>query len=476
MQSIKSVAVIGAGPAGAIAVDALMQERAFEKVRVFERQEKAGGCWVSRDDSPPKSLDLNGLAARTADAPLKIPDQMPCWTPLSSQDRFMDSPVYPGLETNVDVSAMCYSQEPIPAIRSQWSIERHGEDTPFRHHSVIRQYIEDLFTHKEYDRLVEYNTTVERAIKEPQDSKWTLTLRRTGMHNGTQADYWWTETFDAVVVASGHYAVPYIPAIPGLTEFARQYPGSVEHTKHYRGPEKYRAKKVITVGASVSAADTAVSLIDSAKNPIHAVVRGRYNPYFGDDAFKHPRIRRRAPISRIESKTRTVYFEDGTFEPDVDHLIFGTGFTWTLPFLPQVETRNNRIPNLYQHVFYQSDPTLAFVGAVGAGLTFKVFEWQAVAAARVLAGRATLPPREEQAKWEIDRIALKGDGPAFTAINPDFETYFEGLRQLAGRPSAGSPGRVLPPFDRKWVEVFSAGHVRRKEMWSKSNAAAAAKL
>jgi cation diffusion facilitator CzcD-associated flavoprotein CzcO len=40
----KSVAVIGAGPSGAIAVDALMQEKVFN-VRVFERQEKAGGCW-----------------------------------------------------------------------------------------------------------------------------------------------------------------------------------------------------------------------------------------------------------------------------------------------------------------------------------------------------------------------------------------------------------------------------------------------
>lgn len=41
----KSVAVIGTGPAGAIAVDALMQERAFDTVRVFERQDQAGGCW-----------------------------------------------------------------------------------------------------------------------------------------------------------------------------------------------------------------------------------------------------------------------------------------------------------------------------------------------------------------------------------------------------------------------------------------------
>lgn len=47
INPIKSVAVIGAGPSGAIAVDALMQEKVFDVVRVFERQEKAGGCWYN---------------------------------------------------------------------------------------------------------------------------------------------------------------------------------------------------------------------------------------------------------------------------------------------------------------------------------------------------------------------------------------------------------------------------------------------
>lgn len=45
MSHIKSVAIIGAGPAGAIAVDAFVQEKAFNLIRVFERREKAGGCW-----------------------------------------------------------------------------------------------------------------------------------------------------------------------------------------------------------------------------------------------------------------------------------------------------------------------------------------------------------------------------------------------------------------------------------------------
>jgi cation diffusion facilitator CzcD-associated flavoprotein CzcO len=45
MSHIKSVAVIGAGPGGAITVDALAQEKSFDVIRVFDRQEHAGGCW-----------------------------------------------------------------------------------------------------------------------------------------------------------------------------------------------------------------------------------------------------------------------------------------------------------------------------------------------------------------------------------------------------------------------------------------------
>lgn len=44
-MSAGSVAVIGSGPAGIIAIDALTQEKAFGQIRVFERQEQPGGCW-----------------------------------------------------------------------------------------------------------------------------------------------------------------------------------------------------------------------------------------------------------------------------------------------------------------------------------------------------------------------------------------------------------------------------------------------
>lgn len=99
-----------------------------------------------------------------------------------------------------------------------------------------------------------------------------------------------------------------------------------------------------------------------------------------------------------------------------------------------------------------------------------------MAAARVLAGRATLPPTNEQEKWEVGRIAQKGDGPAFTVLNPEFEAYFEALRSIAGNPAPGTPGRPLPPFEPEWVDKFNAGHERRIQMWKRANNAAAAEL
>jgi hypothetical protein len=222
----------------------------------------------------------------------------------------------------------------------------------------------------------------------------------------------------------------------------------------------------------VSGADIAYDLVSVVKGPVYAVVIGhKANGYFGDIAFKHPGITQKPSISHIDTTDgqRNVHFTDGSSVSDIDEIIFGTGYSWSLPFLPHVKIRNNRVPELYQHVVYQSDPTLLFVGAVGAGLTFKIFEWQAVLAARLLAGRATLPPLEEQQRWERERIAKKGDGPAFTLVFPDFKEYFETVRKLAGEPGPGQPGRRLPPYDKKWFEVFMAGHEIRKKWWKEGN-------
>ncbi|KAI9053562.1 hypothetical protein LZ554_002517 [Drepanopeziza brunnea f. sp. 'monogermtubi'] len=477
MAPIKSVAVIGAGPAGAITVDALAQEKAFDTIRVFERREKAGGCWISDPvDHVQQYPDLEKIANRTPDETLPIPPKLPTVTPHNAQYRFSETSIHPTLETNIDAFAMSFSQEPFPEERSALSIKRHGVDSPFRHWKTVEGYLQGLLSRNGYQDLVTYNTTVELVHKDEVSGKWTLTLRQP-LENGRE-DKWWTEKFDAVAVAVGHYTVPYIPHIPGLAELARDFPGVVEHSKAWREPEKYRGKRTVVVGASISGPDISHAIADLAEVPLNCVVRGKYHPYFSDYAFQHPNIRRRPPITHItssrETNQRTVYFEDGTHLTDVDHIIFATGYTWTLHFLPNLAStiRNNRLPNLYQHVFWQPDPTLCFVGAVAAGFTFKVFEWQAVLAARFLAGRIALPPREDQQAWERERIGRRGDGVPFSALYPDFEEYFEEVRSLAGEPTEDGKGRRLPRFEKWWREGFDRAHLKRIEMWKRENAEA----
>lgn len=193
------------------------------------------------DTTPPPHLtNLAALASRTGDPPVPIPQPLPARTPRPAQPRFADSSIYPYLETNVDDVAMSFTgggAESIPGERSEWSVSRHGADTPFRHWRVLRRYIAGLWERNGYAGLVSYRTAVERAVK--VGGEWEVTLRREGEGN---EDEWWVERFDAVVVASGHFNVPWIPAVEGLEEFESSRPGSVLHSKMYRGRDGFKGK------------------------------------------------------------------------------------------------------------------------------------------------------------------------------------------------------------------------------------------
>lgn len=244
---VKRVAVIGLGPAGAITIDALAQEEAFDTIRVFERREAPGGCWITDSELPPHldPSEFAALASRKGDRTVQTPATLPAKTPKSKQPRYAESSVYPYLETNVHNEPMSFSKEKIEGARSKLSISKHGEETPFRHHTIIREHIASLVNRNGYDKLISYNTTVE--LVEKVDKEWRLVLRKDGDVRGE--DEWWEEWFDAVVVASGHYTVPYIPKIDGLDQLEKARPGSVKHTKMFRGREHYKNKVRIPVFA-----------------------------------------------------------------------------------------------------------------------------------------------------------------------------------------------------------------------------------
>lgn len=189
------------------------------------------------DDKPSKeSVPVNVNSPAEVDPPLPAPQQLPTYTPKCSRERYDQTATYSYLETNIDAHVMEFSQEIIPDVRSDASVSMYGPTTPFRHHTVMQKYLQDLCNRDEYSDHIEFKTTVEKAQK--KNGEWVLTLRR----SGDKRDYWWKEHFDAIVASTGHYNVPIVPDIKGLREIEKEYPGVVEHTKNFRGRENYRGK------------------------------------------------------------------------------------------------------------------------------------------------------------------------------------------------------------------------------------------
>lgn len=184
---------------------------------------------------------LKDLLSGNADVAVPIPERLPVVTPLSEavnshQHRFSDTAIHENLHSNITPSIMSYTQEPLPTKLSTRTLEDYGPGSPFRHHATIREWIEGIFFRSNYDKLLELETTVERAVKE--NGEWVLTLRKVA----SGRNYWWRETFDALVVSSGHYNIPWLPELPGLVEFDKAFPKVIRHSKHFRRASEYKGK------------------------------------------------------------------------------------------------------------------------------------------------------------------------------------------------------------------------------------------
>ena len=95
---------------------------------------------------------------------------------------------------------------------------------------------------------------------------------------------------------------------------------------------------------------------------------------------------------------------------------------------------------------------MSVVGQVKAALSFRVYEYQAVAVARFLAGRSSkLPSIAEQQNWEAKRLTYKGPTNNFHMIRPDIAEYFTWLKDFAGKPAKNTNGYELPAWDDNWT-------------------------
>ena len=157
------------------------------------------------------------------------------------------------------------------------------------------------------------------------------------------------ESFERIVVASGRFHAPAIPAVPGLEAFTGSA-GAIS-TYHYRGPAPYRGKRVLVAGCAISALEIAAELaLLGATRVVVTQRRQRYVlPKFAAGVPSDHRIFTRygslaneaLPAAEIDRQLKEIVVEAGGSPeqygaPAPDPSLFIAGVTLNQGYLPLV--------------------------------------------------------------------------------------------------------------------------------------------
>ncbi|KAJ6653875.1 hypothetical protein lerEdw1_008623 [Lerista edwardsae] len=304
--------------------------------------------------------------------------------------------IYHSVFTNSCKEMMCYPDFPF------------SEDFPnYMHNSKLQKYIQMFAKHFDLVKYIKFKTFVINIKKNsdfPVTGQWDVVTEKDGKKE--------LHVFDAVMICSGHHVYPNLPVnnFPGLEKFQ----GSFFHSREYKGPERFKGKKVLVIGLGNSGCDIAVELSNTASQvyissrsgswimsrvwdkgyPWDMVIITRFEAFLRsilptaitnwlyvkqmNKWFRHEdygliplnRSLMKEPVfnddlpSRIlcgtvqvkplvkEFTEASAIFEDGTVEENVDVVIFATGYSVAFPFLEEsiIKVEENRVP-LYKHVF-----------------------------------------------------------------------------------------------------------------------------
>ena len=349
------------------------------------------------------------------------------------------SPMYDNLETNIPHTMMTYSTD-----------HSLADNQLFPRRDKVLEYLESYAN--EVLHLIKFETGVTSVTLKRNHGKdqWTITSINLMTSVSKRRPY------DAIVVASGHYKVPYIPAIPGLKEWNTTYPDRISHSKYYRNPKPYTASKTLLIGASASGLDISTQVATTCAKPLLLSQRTQSDLAAGfpdTGILVVPEVAEFLPPS--SGHERAVRFVDGQIESGIEKVLFCTGYLHSYPFLslldPPPITNGERVEHLYQHIFYTPNPTLGFVGVPSKILPFPTCEAQAAVIARVWSDRLPLPPRSDMEAWEADRMRQKGSGKKFHELTvPEDLDYLNNLVDWAEQASEREGVKDMLP--RKWNE------------------------
>lgn len=465
---IKRIAIIGGGASGAIALDSLVKEQKFDEIVLFERRDTYGGIWVL-DESPKVAHELIKAGALTdeLDPPLYNPfddEKAPRIRRIADgQERFVHTPCYNGMLTNIIENMMTYSDE------KAW---KSGEQNRYVDRGDVRNYIDRYISrHLENSSVKLVKKTAVEDVQRVVNSEkaipyeFLLTLRHQ-LQDATEE--WYQEKFDAVVVATGHYHVPFIPATPGLEKVQEKWPSVVQHAKYYRNSAPYKDKTVVVVGARALGADLTKYAAETA-NKVYQLVR---------EETGQQRKSRRSNVEirpgileiKVDDDGFSVVFDNGSKVDNPDHIVYATGYQFSFPFLKReygnIARNGIIIPSLYQHTFLLDEPLLLILGVPTDAISFRAFEYQAILAARYLSSRVSLPSRKEQLLWAEKRLQEKGERRAYHTIGAfDALEYMRTLTALGALKGQEPVGREFPEISEQEIQEYAEAGAKLKENW-----------
>ncbi|UKZ80081.1 hypothetical protein TrVFT333_007846 [Trichoderma virens FT-333] len=366
---VKKIAIIGAGPSGLSAAKYLRAQNAFDSIVIFEQQGETGGIW-NRSKSPLETT------------PMPKDDRFSSSNSLIGHDPSILSPIYDQLYANIPVPMMRFSDQPFP----QGSLL-------FPSREVIQEYL--LKYAKEVRHLIKFGVQVEKLEPISKGARTTWALEAKSMHDNQIM----RDLYDAVVIATGHYSVPFIPEIKNIAKFMETHPSVVLHSRDYRTPTSFKDKKTIVVGNGASGTDIALQINRvSARRTMVSVRTPTPQPrlaYMGCEEVSE--------IEEFLADERGIRFKDGRVESGIDAVIFCTGFLYDYPFLPVLQrkliTTGDGVHGLYKHIFCIDYPTLAFSALNVKTAPWPLAEAQAAVFSAVWSNNIQLPSVDAMQEW-----------------------------------------------------------------------------
>lgn len=346
-MSKKRVAVIGAGPSG------LAQLRAFQsaaqkgeeipEIVCFEKQANWGGLW---NYTWRTGLDENGEPVH------------------GSMYRYL------------------WSNGPKEGLEfADYSFEEHfgKQIASYPPRAVLFDYIEGRVLKAGVRDWIRFNSVVRWVEYDDKSGLFSVTV-----HDHAK-DHTYTEEFDHVIVASGHFSTPNVPYYEGFDTFN----GRVLHAHDFRDAREFKDKDILILGSSYSAEDIGSQCWKYGCKSV--TVAYRHAPM----GFAWPSNWQEVPaLVRVEGKT--AHFKDGTSR-EVDAIILCTGYKHFFNFLPddlRLKTANRLATNdLYKGVVWIDNPRLFYLGMQDQWFTFNMFDAQAWWVRDVILGKIALPDR-----------------------------------------------------------------------------------